>query len=108
MTAGALDREQRLQEALAACLEAAETGEAEDRERLLARYPEFAAELAELWANHALMERYASPLREIVPPTPTAAPTLAHGDTVQVPPQGGLPRQFGDYELLEATARASI
>src|SRR5438034_1150257 len=60
-------REQRLQEVLVACIEAAEAGRAVDRDGVLARYPEFAAELSEFFAGRAGIERLAEPLRGLAP-----------------------------------------
>jgi len=46
-----LEREMRLQEILVACVEASERGEALDRQAILARHPEFAEELAGIFAD---------------------------------------------------------
>jgi hypothetical protein len=45
------DRDERLGNILAACLEAAEAGCAADRRELLDRHPEFAAELTDFFAS---------------------------------------------------------
>ena len=58
-------REQRLQEVLVAFLEAAERGQAPANEELLARHPEFAAELNEFLANRAHLDGLAAPLRAV-------------------------------------------
>src|SRR5208282_6464892 len=60
-------REQRLQAVLVACVEALEKGQALDKNELLARYPEFAAELAEFLAGRAHIEHAAEPLRALAP-----------------------------------------
>ena len=80
------DRQQRLNEVLAEYLEALERGEAQDRQAWLARYPEFADELADLFASQDEL----APLRS--PPV--------------VPP--GKIRYFGDYELLEEIGRGGM
>src|SRR5437899_2619825 len=54
-------REKRLQEVLVAYLEAVEAGPAPDQQEWLARYPEFAAELAEFFAGREHLGRLAAP-----------------------------------------------
>src|SRR5262245_30875375 len=61
-SADSLDADDRLGAVLAACLEAPDKGEA-DEQTLLARYPEYAAELKELFADHKRVDRVAAPLR---------------------------------------------
>src|SRR5579884_3858574 len=90
-------REQRLQEALVACLEAVEAGQAPDRADLLARYPECAAELDEFLAGREQVDRVAAPYREVA----------AAGRAGDTPLPAGL-RAFGDYELLEEIARGGM
>ncbi|HEV3084963.1 MAG TPA: hypothetical protein VGY66_34705 [Gemmataceae bacterium] len=46
---GASDREQRLSAVVLSCLEALDRGRTLDRQELLARYPEFAADWASSW-----------------------------------------------------------
>src|SRR5260370_30977818 len=57
------DREQRLDEVLAAYLKAVEAGHAADRGEWLARHPQFAAELGEFFADQNQFERFAAVLR---------------------------------------------
>ncbi len=91
-------REQRFQEALSACIEALEAEGGVDRAALLARYPEFATELTEFFADRDRIERLAIPL------TPTAEMlTPGHADA-----NLGTVRYFGDYELLEEIARGGM
>jgi WD40 repeat protein len=103
-------REQRLQEALVACLEAVEGGRAPDREELLARYPDCAAELEEFLTGRDQVDRVAAPYRQVAvaagraggadtPPGPVADGTLPGTET---------PGSFGDYELLEEVARGGM
>ncbi|GEM_PF-4723545 len=98
------DREQRLQEALVACIETAENGRAEDRDMLLARYPEFAAELRDFFAGRSNVERLAQPLRAHPPAGGADAPTTGLSDAAATSP-GTKIGYFGDYELLEEIGR---
>jgi hypothetical protein len=82
------ERDDPLQSILVAYLEAVEAGRTPDRPELLARHPEFAAELTEFLANLDRIERVAAPLRP---------PVLL-----------GTVRYFGDYELLEEIARGGM
>ena len=107
----AAEREQRLQEALVAYLEALEADRAPEAEELLARYPEFTDELAEFLANRDQIDQLAAPLRQAVEVAQRTivndAPTLAPGTTL--PPQVGTSiRYFGEYELLEEIARGGM
>src|SRR4029077_19407171 len=93
-------REQRLQELLVACVEAEETGQALDLQDLLTRYPEFAAELAEFFADRERIERLAEPLRALAPPPPrgvggAAAATLGPDERPGAPVRGTIVRYFG-------------
>src|SRR5205809_2996793 len=105
-------REQRLQEVLVACIEAAEAGRAVDRDGVLARYAEFAAELSEFFAGRAGIERLAEPLRGLAPALGgqeaalAQAPTLAPGEAA--PAAGTRVGYFGDYELLEEIGRGGM
>jgi hypothetical protein len=94
---GSAEREQRLQEALAACIEALEAGG--DRSQLLARYLEFATELAEFFADRDRIDGLALP--------PNEMPTVAPRPEGPVAPLGVV-RYFGDYELLEEIARGGM
>lgn len=80
------ERDRQLGEVICACLQAVEAGQALDREQLLARYPQFAAELAEFFAGEQRVERVAAPLRQ--PPRPASSIPDLTGTTI------------GDYELL--------
>jgi RNA polymerase sigma-70 factor (subfamily 1) len=63
---GLPERERRLGEVICACLEAVESGRPLDRGELLARHPEFAAELAEFLEDQRHVQRCAAPLRAVV------------------------------------------
>jgi WD40 repeat protein/tRNA A-37 threonylcarbamoyl transferase component Bud32 len=104
-------REERVNEAIAAYLEAVERGESPDREKLLADHPDIAAELNSFIANQAQFQQDAGSLRPV--PTPAEAGTPADEPTRPVE-QRGVPspkdvvRYFGDYELLEEIARGGM
>src|SRR5438105_4282438 len=103
MTTNANDsssREQRVNEAIAAYLQAADAGRAPDRTAFLARHADLAAELQAFFADRERFQRLARPLGG-------DAPTLAPD---QVPATGslGTVRYFGDYELLEEIARGGM
>ncbi len=121
------DREQRLNEVIAAYLEDREAGRSPDRSGLLARHPDLAADLASFFANQDHLDRLTAPLRDPVAPgdstrgdngidssdlddpTPSVVPFPVAG-------QGGRPgrsrtqsvRYFGDYELMEIIAEGGM
>src|SRR5438093_843073 len=84
------DRERRLEEVLAAYLQAVEAGTPPDPAVLLAQHPDLAAELAVFLSNRGRIDGLAEPLRS------PAGPLLAGA------------RNFGDYELLEEIARGGM
>src|SRR5260370_23345069 len=90
--------ELRLGEIAFACLKAREAGQPLDRQDVLARHPEFAAELAEFLARLEDVDRVAAPLREAVRPTATLPRAR---DAPLGPGQPSLPPRetpsFGDY-----------
>jgi WD40 repeat protein/tRNA A-37 threonylcarbamoyl transferase component Bud32 len=98
-------REQRLSEVLAEYLHAVDAGQAPDRELLLARHPDLAAELAAFFTNQDRVNSLAEPLRSPAPAE--QAPTLAPRASGEAPP-GATVRYFGDYELLEEIARGGM
>src|SRR6516165_1570362 len=109
---GRTERDQRLNEVLAAYLEAVEAGQEPDQQEWLTRYPDLAAELADFFANQERLDQLAAPLRAAAPAgapltreDPTLPPSQGTGDG---PPVGTRVRYFGDYELLEEIARGGM
>jgi hypothetical protein len=92
------EREERLQNLLAVYLERLEAGQAEGREELLARHPEFAAELAEFFAAGDRLDGLVGPLRQAVEGEP-AAGLLPHGGGAGV---------LGDFRILRELGRGGM
>jgi WD40 repeat protein len=101
--------EERLHEVLAEFLRAAEAGQAPDRQELLARHPDLAAELAAFFADHDRLRQLAAPLRPAGEAAPPAeAPTLGLDNGPPTAGALGTVRYFGDYELLQEIARGGM
>jgi serine/threonine protein kinase len=82
-----------LDSVIAAYLKAAQAGVPQSQQELIARYPGFARELAEFFADQERFQRVAEPVR-----------TAMMGQL----PVGTKVRYFGDYELLEEIARGGM
>jgi WD40 repeat protein/tRNA A-37 threonylcarbamoyl transferase component Bud32 len=95
-------REQRLNEAIAAYLEATEAGRPPDREELLRQHPDLAGDLRGFLDNHERLARLDQPLRG------AEGPTLGLSETPSGETGLGRVRYFGDYELLEEIARGGM
>jgi serine/threonine-protein kinase len=87
-------RDERLSEVIAAYLEAVQAGELPNRQELLARHPDLAAELTAFFADHDKLRQLAR--QDQAPGSPKAA---------QAPNRV---RYFGDYELLQEIARGGM
>jgi serine/threonine protein kinase/Flp pilus assembly protein TadD len=105
------EREQQLGQIVFACVQALEEGQVLDREALLARYPDWAAELSAFFAGREQIDRLAAPLRQLaeaaraVSPTPNAhneTPSASYSETVL----GAGP--LGDYRLLREIGRGGM
>jgi serine/threonine-protein kinase len=110
MQPSAESRDERVNEAIAAYLEAVEAGRPPDREAFLARYPDLQSELRAFLDDHARFAQAAQPIGPRAAPTPGVdleAPTIAPGEPSPAAPLGTL-RYFGDYELLEEIARGGM
>jgi WD40 repeat protein len=100
-------REERVNEAIAAYLEAAEAGRPPERDEFLARHADLAGELRAFLDDQARFARAAGHLGGPAPP-PAAAPTLAPPAAPAPGGPLGMVRYFGDYELLEEIARGGM
>jgi WD40 repeat protein/tRNA A-37 threonylcarbamoyl transferase component Bud32 len=95
------DRDERLQEVLAAYLDAVQAGQSPDRDDLLARHPDLAPDLAAFFAGHDRLKRLAEP-------NPANCTTLPPDAASAGAPSLGSVRYFGDYELLDEIARGGM
>src|SRR4051794_39330113 len=87
------DREQQIDQVIAAYLPAIRTGKAPEADDWLSRYPDLASELSEFLADRQQVECLAKPLRNTV------------GPDVPAEMRSG---RFGDYELLEEIGRGGM
>jgi serine/threonine protein kinase len=90
--------DQGLSAALVACLEALDAGRAPDRQELLARYPQYAAELARFLDDQEQVDHCAAPLREL-------ALGGSHPDSE---PAGGAPERLGDFRIVREVGRGGM
>src|SRR5438876_9565334 len=89
---GPTERDRRLDEVVAAYVQAVEAGQAPDRDDVLRRHPDLAEELRSFFADYDRIDRAAAPLRGVAGPFPV--------------PEGL--RDFGDYELLSEIGRGGM
>jgi WD40 repeat protein/tRNA A-37 threonylcarbamoyl transferase component Bud32 len=90
------DREMQLGAVIYTCLAA---GKELDLQQLQARYPQFAAELADFVAGREQIEQLAAPLRQVAQAAAAEPPGALAQTAVQ---------EFGTYELLEVIARGGM
>jgi serine/threonine protein kinase len=111
---GSAEREQRVNQIIAAYLEAERLGQAPDREELVGRHADLAAKLQSFFADQDRFRRMAEPIPAAAPGAlsetgaAAEAPTLPPGETSPASPALGKVRYFGDYELLEEIARGGM
>jgi serine/threonine-protein kinase len=107
------ERERRIDQILAAYLEAERVGQAPAREELLSQHPELAADLRSFFADKDRFGLMAEPIRPVAPEAQVQGdraagpPRLAPGEPL-APPVGAMVRYIGDYELLEEMARGGM
>jgi len=117
---GDSNRDQRFDEILAEYFQAVEAGQSPEKEALVSRYPEFADELEEFFAEKERFDQFArqlqlagsvgvgSPEAQGQPPSsPCEEPTIDTSER-SMPSSGTKVRYFGDYELLEEIARGGM
>jgi serine/threonine protein kinase len=98
-----------LSDVLLAYLEAVQDGEALDREEFLARYPQFAAELAEFFTNRDHLDRLVAPLRAVGPVgRPSGHESGAGGPACPEPLRRAWLGQIGDFRLLREIGRGGM
>jgi WD40 repeat protein len=97
-------REERVNDILAAYLEAVEAGRAPGREEFLARYPDLADDLRAFLDDRERFAHAADQLGAAATPTSGLVPPALPHDGAGRPTV----RYFGDYELLEEIARGGM
>jgi serine/threonine-protein kinase len=99
-------RDERLDELVAAFLQAVEDGQTPDRDAYLMQNPELADELRAFFANHDRMAHVGDRIRPVAAnPAETPTTTSANKSADAVP---GIVRNLDDYELLEEIARGGM
>jgi serine/threonine protein kinase len=105
-------RETRLNTILAAYFESVEAGQGDDRDMLLARHPEFAAELTAFFEEQDQVFGLARPLRSLLQAWQLAAPRAAPESSDQAgtgPLSLDAPGQsFGDFRLLREVGHGGM
>jgi eukaryotic-like serine/threonine-protein kinase len=99
------DRDLRLANLLVELTEARQSGHGQTFDETIAAHPDLADELRELWGAVMLADAVASHVSDCNQPAPreSQAPT-----TAMPVPRVELPRQLGDYELLEELGRGGM
>jgi WD40 repeat protein len=99
---GSDEREARVDDLIAAFLDAEQAGGAPDRAALLAEHPDLADDLADFFTDHDGFGRLAGPT-----PLPVEPPTLVLDGPTELLHRGPV-AAFGDYELLGEVARGGM
>ena len=98
--ANASEHDRKLNEVIAAFLEADQSGKAGDRGDWLQRHPELADDLRRFFEQHDRLGQFAEPFR--VGGASTSPPCTADGVVLEAS------GSFGDYELLEEIGRGAM
>jgi serine/threonine protein kinase len=100
----------RLQEILLQYVEAAEAGEAPDRDAFLAEHPEFAREIGEFLASYHQLNLMAAPLRASEARRSSSAVGILGQSTKApgLPPEATDIGQLGDFRLLREIGRGGM
>jgi WD40 repeat protein/tRNA A-37 threonylcarbamoyl transferase component Bud32 len=94
------ERERMLDEVVTSYLQAKEAGRTQDREELIAKHPDLAADLRAYFAAESQVQRVAAPLQaDLDAPTVGLNGTSGPGTTIEY---------FGDYHLLEEIGRGGM
>jgi hypothetical protein len=101
------EREQRFNDVVAAYLEAVEAGQPEDREELLARYPDLASEFARFFADQDRLAFLANPLRSLVEGRPAGVPPASAEANGGPGPETEL-GVLGDFRLVREVGRGGM
>jgi tRNA A-37 threonylcarbamoyl transferase component Bud32 len=106
----AADTDPRVQAILHDYLLALDEGRAPDRQEILQRHPDLAAELQAVFTDQDRLDQLAQSLRPAPPGAAGAAepPTLPPDGTATPDGTPATVRYFGDYELLEEIARGGM
>ena len=97
--------ENRLNEVIAAYIEAVDAGKQPNQQDILEQHPDLAAMLKEFFADHERMRRAAVPFQ---PRNCTEAATLPPSAPKSSDAALAKVRYFGDYELLEEISRGGM
>jgi serine/threonine-protein kinase len=97
--------DERLAQILAELTDQFRKGQQPDLETVARKHPDLAQELREVWPALVLAEELAKPAAEgaVSPPHPYPLSPEGRGEFLP-----GLPRTFGDYELLEEIGRGGM
>ncbi len=93
--------DERLAGVLTDLTERLRRGERPDLDAVLAEHPDLAEEIRQLWAAVQFAEAFARPVTDL-------RPTLDFRQERRAAPLFPLPRDFGDYELLEELGRGGM
>jgi serine/threonine-protein kinase len=95
------DRDERLAALLGELTEARRRGQSADVDALARQHPDLADELRALWVAVQLAEEFA-------PAPADEPPTVAYSGPPHPPAADALPRQFGEFTLLEVVGRGGM